>query len=168
MVSPSYIVLLFDFHYWSRDRVLDAAAALSPEQYTKDLGSSFKSVRDTLVHLLSAEWAWHERWQGRTPAAHLSADQYPDIDTLRRAWTAHEQKMRAFVSALSPADIDRVYEYKLLNGSPMRSPLWKMATHVVNHGSYHRGQVVTMLRQLGAAPPKSIDLIAYYRENQEV
>jgi len=168
MVSSAYLVLLFDFHYWSRDRVLDAAAALSPEQYTKDLGNSFNSVRDTLVHLFSAERVWYERWEGRAPSGHLSADRYPDLDTLRREWTAHERKMRAFVGALSDAGLDRVYEYKMLNGTQMRAPLWQMATHIVNHGSYHRGQVTTMLRQLGAAPPTSMDLIAYYRENQEI
>jgi uncharacterized damage-inducible protein DinB len=46
----------------------------------------------------------------------------------------------------------------------MASPLWQMVQHVVNHGSYHRGQVTTMLRQLGSKPPKSLDMIAYYRE----
>ena len=46
----------------------------------------------------------------------------------------------------------------------MRSVLWHMLQHVVNHATYHRGQVTTLLRQLGAAPPKSMDLIAYYRE----
>jgi len=56
----------------------------------------------------------------------------------------------------------------MLNGTQMRAPFWQMATHIVNHGSYHRGQVTTMLRQLGAAPPTSMDLIAYYRENQEI
>jgi uncharacterized damage-inducible protein DinB len=39
-----------------------------------------------------------------------------------------------------------------------------MLQHVVNHGSYHRGQVTTLLRQLGAPAPKSVDLIAFYRE----
>ena len=47
---------LLDYHYWARDRVLNAAEALTPEQYTKSLGSSFSSVRDTLVHVFAAEW----------------------------------------------------------------------------------------------------------------
>ncbi len=45
---------LLDFHYWARDRVLDAVGALTPEQFTRDMGSSFSSIRDTLVHLCSA------------------------------------------------------------------------------------------------------------------
>ena len=57
-----------------------------------------------------------------------------------------------------------LHDYKMLNGSP-RS-VWQMVQHVVNHGSYHRGQVTTMLRQLGAAPAKSMDMIAYYHRER--
>jgi uncharacterized damage-inducible protein DinB len=56
-----------------------------------------------------------------------------------------------------------VFEYKLMSGHPGKSPFGQMLAHVVNHGSYHRGQVTTLLRQLGAAPPKSTDMITYQR-----
>jgi uncharacterized damage-inducible protein DinB len=157
---------LLDYHYWARDRVLDAAAALSSEQYTRDLGSSFKSVRDTLVHLYSAEWAWYQRWHGTSPTAMLPFDDYPDVESLRRVWTAHEQKMRAYVNGLGDEGVTRLFNYKTLAGLAGTSPFWQMLQHVVNHGSYHRGQVTTMLRQLGATPPKSLDMVAYYREKE--
>ncbi|MBI4264959.1 MAG: hypothetical protein HY657_11335, partial [Acidobacteria bacterium] len=54
-------------------------------------------------------------------------------------------------------------QYRRIDGTPGASAVWKMVQHVVNHASYHRGQVTTMLRQLGAAPPKPMDLIAFYR-----
>ena len=56
---------LVDYHYWARDRLLDAIEPLSVEQLNRDLGSSFTSIRETVVHIYAAEWAWHERWQGR-------------------------------------------------------------------------------------------------------
>jgi uncharacterized damage-inducible protein DinB len=155
---------LLDFHYWARDRVLDAAGALSADEYTRDLGGSFKSVRDTLVHLYSAEWAWYQRWQGISPAAMLPFADYPDVDTLRRAWTEHERKMRSHLDSRSEQDLTQVISYRLLSGQPGTSPFWQMVQHIVNHASYHRGQVTTMLRQLGAKPPKSVDMITYYRE----
>jgi uncharacterized damage-inducible protein DinB len=155
---------LLDFHYWALGRVLDAAARLTPEQFTRDMGSSFKSVRDTLAHLYSAEWAWYQRWHGTSPTAALPFDQFPDITSLRETWTAHESKMRAFLDSLPAADIDRVIEYRALSGAAGSSPIWQMVQHVVNHGSYHRGQLTTMFRQLGAEPAKSMDLIGYYRE----
>lgn len=154
---------LLDYHYWARDRVLEAASALTPGQYTRDLGSSFRSVRDTLVHLYSAEWNWYSRCQGIFPTEMLSPQEFPDVPTLRAPWLDHESKMRAFVEGLGEAGITRVFEYKMLDGRPGATVFWQMLQHVVNHGSYHRGQVTTMLRQLGAQPAKSMDLIAFYR-----
>jgi uncharacterized damage-inducible protein DinB len=154
---------LLDFHYWALDRVLDAAELLTAEQFTRDMGSSFRSVRDTLAHLYSAEWAWYQRWHGTSPTAHLPAEQFPDVATLRAAWKEHEAKMRAFLASLGDDGMVRVYEYRAMNGQPGASAFSQMLQHVVNHGSYHRGQVTTMLRQLGASPARSVDLIAFFR-----
>jgi uncharacterized damage-inducible protein DinB len=154
---------LLEYHYWARDRLLDALEALDSEQFTRDLGSSFKSIRDTVAHTYAAEWAWHSRWQGHSPTALLPADQFPDVASIRAAWSAHEAKVRAFLDELGDSGITRVFDYKLLSGQPGSTPFWQMLQHVVNHASYHRGQVTTMLRQVGAAPPKSMDMIAFYR-----
>lgn len=155
---------LLDFHYWARDRALDAADGLTPEQFLRDLGSSFRSVRDTLTHLYSAEVNWHSRWQGVSPTTMLSPEQFPDVASLRAPWQDHERRMRAFVEGLGEEGIGRTFEYKMLDGRPGATVFWQMLQHVVNHGSYHRGQVTTMLRQLGAKPARSMDLIAFYRE----
>ena len=154
---------LLDYHYWARDRLLDALDALTPDQFTRDLGSSFKSVRDTVAHTYAAEWAWYMRWHGQSPTALMPADQFPDVASIRGAWSAHEAKMRAFVEGLGDEGVGRVIDYTLLNGSAGSSPVWQMLQHVVNHASYHRGQVTTMLRQMGATPAKSMDMIAFYR-----
>ena len=153
---------LTDYHYWARDRLLEAVEPLTSEQYNKDLGNSFKSIRDTLVHLYAAEWAWHSRWRGVSPSALLSSDPYPDVPSLRTAWRENEARIRGYLDELGD-DINRVIGYTLLSGASGSSPLWQMLQHVVNHASYHRGQVTTMLRQLGAKPPQSMDMIAFYR-----
>lgn len=155
---------LLDYHYWARDRVLEAVEALAPQQFTRDLGSSFRSVRDTLAHIYGAEWIWYSRWQGEAPTALPTPDTFPDCASIRQAWRDHEKRMRTYVEGLDDHGLERVIAYKLLNGQPGASVLWQMIQHVVNHASYHRGQVTTLLRQLGAAPPRSTDLITYYRE----
>ena len=154
---------LLEYHYWARDRLLAALDPLTPDQFNRDLGSSFKSVRETVVHTYAAEWAWYSRWQGQSPTALMTSDAFPDVAALRRAWTEQEQKTRAFLEDVGEGGLARVFEYKLLSGQPGATPLWQMLQHVVNHASYHRGQVTTMLRQLGAEPPKSMDMIAFYR-----
>jgi uncharacterized damage-inducible protein DinB len=154
---------LLDYHYWARDRLLEALEPLSDEQFTRDLGSSFKSIRDTTAHLYGAEWAWYQRWQGESPTALPSASEFHDVAAIRQSWSDHERKMRAFVEALGEDGVARVFEYTLLTGHVGATPFWQMLQHLVNHGSYHRGQVTTMLRQIGAAPAKPMDLIAFYR-----
>ncbi len=158
--------LMLQYHYWARDRLLAAVEPLTAEQFTRDLGSSFRSVRDTLAHLVGAEAAWLSRWQGHSPSSLLPADQLPDLAAVRRAWTETEQGVRAFVADTGEQGVGRVISYRLRSGAPGASPFWQMLQHVVNHASYHRGQVTTMLRQLGAAPPAPMDLIAFYLQLQ--
>jgi uncharacterized damage-inducible protein DinB len=155
--------MLVDYHYWARDRVLDAASALTVDQFTQKMGSSFGSVRDTLVHLYSAEWAWCSRWNGVSPTAHQSPDLFPDLATLRTKWNELESKVRAVVDRMGRDGLDQTVEYTMFNGDRRASVFWQMMQHVVNHGSYHRGQVTTMIRQLAAPPPESMDLITFYR-----
>jgi len=154
---------LLDFHYWARDRMLAALDELSPEQYTRNLGSSFPSIRDTAVHTYAAEWVWLRRWHGESPTALIKPDMFPDVASLRQAWREHESKMSAFLQQMGDGGLDRVIEYRLFSGEACASPFWQMLQHVVNHASYHRGQVTTMLRQIGATIPKPTDLIAFYR-----
>ena len=155
---------LVDYHYWARDRLLQAVEPLTTEQYTRELGNSFSSIRDTLVHLYGAESVWYGRWEGESPDGLPTADTFPDLAALRDAWHAQEQRIRALVHRFGEDGVNRVIEYRMFDGRPSAQPFCHMLQHVVNHGSYHRGQVTTMLRQLKAAPPRATDLIAFYRE----
>jgi uncharacterized damage-inducible protein DinB len=154
---------LYEYNSWANRRVLDSCAALTPEQFTRDLGSSFKSVRDTLAHIMGAEWIWLERWHGRSPQALLKAEEFPDLDSLRVRWVEIERDLTDFVASQSDEDLVRVYNYKTAAGAPFSSPAWQMLQHLANHGTYHRGQIATFLRQLGAKP-QGTDLIAFYRQ----
>jgi uncharacterized damage-inducible protein DinB len=155
--------LLLDYHYWARDVILEAVAPLTPEQFTCRVESSFGSVRDTVAHIYAADLIWYTRWHGQSPASLLSYDSFSDVASLREAWAELERQVRAFVEGLGEAGTARVFEYKLMSGASGSSRFADMLAHVVNHGSYHRGQVTTLLRQLGAAPPKSTDMITFYR-----
>ena len=154
---------LLDYHYWARDVILDAVTPLTPEQFTRQVDSSFKSVRDTVAHIYAADWIWYARWHGEAPTSLIAYDSFHDVGAIRQAWTDLEGKVRAFVEELGESGVTGVFEYTLLSGAAAATPFSQMLTHVVNHGSYHRGQVTTLLRQLGAPPPKSTDMITFYR-----
>jgi uncharacterized damage-inducible protein DinB len=162
-MSPEDMRQLYDYNAWANRRAMEAAAALTPEQFTKPLGSSFSSVRDTLAHIYGAEWIWLERFQGRSPASLPDVNQFTNLASFRERWLEQEARLLGFVRGLTQADLDRVMEYKTLKFGVYQNPLWQSMQHLVNHGTYHRGQVTTLLRQLGAQPILT-DLVHFYRE----
>jgi len=153
---------LYAYNRWANRRILGAAAVLEPQAFGKDMGSSFLSVRDTLVHILAAEWVWLARWQGTSPTGLPSWD-LVTCDEVRKRWAEVESEQQEFIEALTEADRRRVIAYRDTSGRARENELGHMLRHVVNHSSYHRGQVITMLRQLGAETVGT-DLIRYYRE----
>ena len=154
---------LYGYLRWADDRALGAVEKLAPEQFTKGLGSSFGSVRDTLVHLVSAEWIWLSRWNGTSPAAMWNAAEFPDAASVRSRWAEVQGDLASFVERQTPATLEAPCDYRNLKGQPMAFPLWQLMMHMPNHATYHRGQVTTLLRQLGAQPVAT-DFVLYCGE----
>jgi uncharacterized damage-inducible protein DinB len=157
--------LLIDYHYWAHARILDAVTTLTPEQFTRRIESSFPSVRDTLVHMWAAESVWVARWSGEAPSGFPDGRELTDVSALREAWSAVERKLREVLGRMSDHDVSAPMTYGGFDGKPRTEPFAMMLQHVVNHGSYHRGQLTMMLRQMGMPPAKPMDLIAFYRES---
>jgi uncharacterized damage-inducible protein DinB len=143
---------LYEYNAWANHRVLESCVPLTTEQFTRPLGSSFSSLRDTLVHILGAEWIWLERWMGRSPEALPSPEKFPDLASVRVGWEPVEFMLMVIVAGLREDEIQQEIDYINLQGERFAYPLRAMLVHLVNHGSYHRGQVAAMLRQLGAQP----------------
>ena len=139
------------FNRWANQRIIDACRALTSEQFTRDLGSSFPSVRDTMVHIMLAEWIWIERCHGASPAKFQPASDFPTLGAVSAHWESVD--LRGYAASLSGK----------LDSTANTSVLWQILQHVVNHGTYHRGQITTMLRQLGAKAI-STDLMGFYFE----
>lgn len=163
-MTPDDVRRLFDYHYWATYRLLSAVQPLTPDQFTRDLGSSFPSVRDTLSHLQGSEWIWLSRLRGESPTTRPGPERFTDTAVARAVWTDTEAECRAIVGGLDAAALARVLEYRMLDGQPTSARIADIIQHMVNHGTYHRGQVTTMLRQLGATPPPSLDMITFFRE----
>lgn len=143
------IALLYEYNRWANDRILDAASELTADQFVKNLPNSHLSVRDTLAHILSAEWIWLMRWQDTSPKTMLNPADFPTVHSLRAKWAEVEREQMDFISKVTDEFLGRVIAYTNTKGEERKYLLQHMMQHVVNHSSYHRGQVVTMLRQLG-------------------
>lgn len=154
---------LYAYTRWADARMLGAAAQLSNEQFTRDMGSSFGSIRDTLVHILAVHWVWVSRWEGVSPREMPREWKECTLVELRRAWQEVEARQSSYLAGLSESDLDRVLRYTNTAGQPFAMTMTRVLRHVVNHATYHRGQLATMFRQLGLKPP-STDLFLYYVE----
>ena len=165
MVNIALIEKQFAYDRWANGRILSLASGLSPEVLRKDLGSSFGSIHGTLVHIISAEWAWLERWNGTSPEQMLDPANFSDVGALRARWAQVEEDLQDFLGVLTQERLEADVSYRNLQGQPVTLPLWQLMLHMVNHSSYHRGQVTTMLRQLGAQPVAT-DLVGFYREER--
>jgi uncharacterized damage-inducible protein DinB len=162
-MTPEEVRLLFDYNSWANQRSLEAASLVSDEHFIKPLGSSFPSVRDTLVHICGAEWVWLERCHGRSPASIPDISQVRSMAALREHWKPQAERLLIFIRGLTQDDLDRVMEYRTFNFGVYKNPMWQSLQHLANHGTYHRGQITTLLRQLGTKPILT-DLLHFYRE----
>jgi uncharacterized damage-inducible protein DinB len=168
MIPLSVFQEMFEYNYWARDMQLDACSKLTNEQFSRPLGSSYASIRDTLAHLVGVEWIWLERWRGNSPtsreAAEFGPDKFPDVATVRKRWGTIERNLREYLLGLTEAGLLQTVSYLNLRGERWSYPLWRALWHLINHQSYHRGQVATLLRQLGIQPPQVDFLVAIDRQ----
>jgi uncharacterized damage-inducible protein DinB len=149
---------------WASHRVLDAALALAPEEQTKPRGVSHESIAGTLIHIYFADRIWCKRTvepELEMPPWNVS---FP-LDTLPELWKDVQRRWESWADSAADADLDRVVQFKLLNGNPSEARASHIVLHLVNHATLHRGQVVGLLRQSGVKPPVT-DLIVYLRELQ--
>jgi uncharacterized damage-inducible protein DinB len=149
--------LLYQYDRWANSRILKLVGALTPEQFTRDLGGSFPSVRDVLLHIVASKWAWLTYWKASPPSDRILTDLFTrsealfsfkifsTLATLQAKWDEVENEVAQFVNEMTDERLDRTL--------PVRShsvSLAHLMQHLANHSTYHRGQIAMMLRQLGA------------------
>jgi uncharacterized damage-inducible protein DinB len=163
MIGVRGIQELYRYNAWANGRVFGAASSLGPEDFTRDLGNSYPSVRDTLLHIVWAEWLWLQRWNGVSPKDIFHAADFPNLDAVKARWLEVDLEHRAFLDVLTDERLLAVVRYVNLEGPTWEYLLWRQMYHVVNHSTYHRGQLTTMLRQLQAAPVPT-DFLVFHDE----
>lgn len=157
------IQFLFEYNYWARDRILGNVAKLSPQQFIEPRTSDHGSVRNTLVHILSAEWVWRMRCQEHiSPTDLLAFDDFPSLEPLQARWQQEEARMRSYLDGLSAQELDRVVRYRRTGGEPQENILWHLLVHVVNHGTEHRSMVAAALTEYGYSPG-NLDIVHFLR-----
>jgi len=153
------IQLLYEYDRWANHRVFQAASALSVEQFTRDLGGAFHSLRDTLVHIVAGEWAWLEYWNEPAPDAAFHTDldarlaaifdpnKFPNVSAVQAKWAEVEKRQIEFVNRATNESLERMVPFRTKHVK-----LGSLMQHLANHSTYHRGQIALMMRQLNAKP----------------
>ena len=153
---------LFDYNAWANRVIFDAVAQLPDEQYFRDLKSSCGGVHGTLCHIVWAEQLWLHRWLGKPNPAVPQGGDLRSLAEVRSRWETVDAERGSFVAAFTENRLADTRLVKPSSGGEYVHTFRQMFRHFINHSSYHRGQIVTFIRQLGAKPP-STDLILYYR-----
>lgn len=164
------------YNAWFNARLYASAATLPDEQRRRELGAFFGSVHRTLNHLILCDHVWLMRSEPGLAAAiprdaagnalrpsSLDLVLYDDFELLAARRRELDETIRGWIESLSEADLDREVAYRTTTGVPQRHPLWWALTHLFNHQTHHRGQVTTLLSQLGCDPGVT-DLLAMLRE----
>jgi uncharacterized damage-inducible protein DinB len=138
------------FMKWADELMLSAVAQHTPTQIA------------TLQHIYLGELVWFERVSGKQNALIEELEPPPDIAILQGVWPKLHADWLDWAESLS--DWDALVPHRNSKGDQFRMPGWQIVMHLVNHGSFHRGQVAAMLRAAGFAPPTT-DLIIYYRKH---
>jgi uncharacterized damage-inducible protein DinB len=156
------IQLLYEYDRWANNRVLQSVSALSSEQFTQDLGGSFRSVRDTLVHIIASEWGWLTYWKEPSPSfafltnlrkrleALFNPEAFPNVAAVQLKWVEVEKEQVEFVNRVTNESLQQMLPFRTT-----QVKLAQLMQHLVNHSTYHRGQVALMMRQLDAEPQAS-------------
>lgn len=145
------------YDHWANGLLHDRLKDAPSEALDAMIVSSFPSIRSTLMHIRNAEATWLARMTGAM--VKWPAEPGEELGT----FLTHVQRMRDHVRSLSVNDLTEVITYTDLRGRAHAQTRWRILMHCFNHSTYHRGQVVTMMRQLELLPVPAMDLVVFQR-----
>jgi len=164
-VDSNEVRNLFDYMCWAHERMMRTVVDLPNEEFLRPLGSGHSSVRDTLVHIMSVEWLWLSRWHGISPPALLDPTGFVDLNSVEQRWASIRHELQRFLGQIRDENLVVPIAYRSVRGEDLKLPLACTLQHVVNHHTYHRGQMATLLRQLGREPV-STDMTLFFFEDE--
>ena len=162
-MTKQYFKEIAEYNLWANTIVCDWLEQITDEQWNQEIVSSFNSIQETVLHIISAENAWLQRFK-KEPFDWLQSTYKGTKEEHIQLWKKTSTEVKAFIDAFDEKDLDTNLDFKRLNGDAYSMPYYQLFAHVVNHATYHRGQLVTMLRQAGFTNISATDILGVYRK----
>lgn len=154
------------YNYWAGQEIGKRVLLLTSDQQEAELQSSFRSIKATIIHMWDAETAWWQRLKLQENVVLPSLSFHPSTQEALTGLARQSQQWKEWVEQAAPPQLEHVFAYQNSKKGQFKQPVWQMLLHVFNHGTYHRGQIVTMLRQLGEEKIPQTDYIHFTRSRK--
>jgi uncharacterized damage-inducible protein DinB len=141
------------FNRWADARVLTAIRGLGPDSYNSEPAPGWSSVGSTLFHVAGANWIWARRLAGEAATARPSESDYPNVEQVAAFLSRSHDELDEQLAARTSEELLENWTYRNLQGVEATTPLWAVFRHIVNHATYHRGQIASKIKLLGGEPP---------------
>ena len=151
------------YNLWANKMLVDVISGVDISLHFQPVTSSFPNLFETVEHIWQAELAWLLRIQQAAPS---TKPEFPnkDMKALLNTWMLQSKAWEEFIEQATEKQFEEIIAYNSWQGIPFTTPLWQIAQHVFNHSTFHRGQLITMLRTLGVTSFPQTDYIAFARE----
>ena len=151
------------YEYWANERLFQVIRTLTEEQQQQEIISSFSSVHKTCLHIWDATSIWWQRVHKVKEIVVPSLSFHPTMSEIENGMLQQNTQWIEWIRTADEAAVTYVLPYKNMKGEPFEQEVKEILLHINNHGTYHRGQLVTMLRQLGMEKIPQTDYILYSR-----
>lgn len=159
-MDKEIIAGMYEYGIWANQKLLDTASALTAEQLRQPFTPFEFTILGSFVHLVGAEWRWHQSWMDLPLMERPTVEQLPTIEAVRAKWEPLWGERRAFIEALTPERLHQSY-VRQLGGKDYKIVLWQALVHAANHGTQHRSEIALMLTDLGHSPG-DLDMVWYF------
>ncbi|MGH2552797.1 MAG: DinB family protein [Chitinophagaceae bacterium] len=152
------------YNIWANQKLMEMILSLPEEKQMAEIPSSFKSLYKTVLHMWDAESAWWQRMKLQERLVMPSENFNGNMKDLVNGLMQQSNLWLDWVSNASDIALDHVFHYQNSKKEQFKQPIYQMMLHVFNHGTYHRGQLINMLRQLGVEKLPQTDFIIWSRK----
>jgi uncharacterized damage-inducible protein DinB len=167
-MKPSEIKTIFDYNFWAFERVWECVSRISDEQFVEEINYSAGSMRNIIVHMMSAAIRWLSRLQSTETPQHLAFEDYYSLSKIKAKWDELRKDFLDYTNSLNQEDLDKTVQWELpARGLKSTDPRWEILLHLANHGTDHRAQILAILHHHFQVKTVEQDMILYLAEQSK-